>query len=70
MGAAVCGGVGIGALEGFHAVSLFSRPARVIHPNADNARLYEKLSIAFEKAYAGLREADKILLHIRDEDSI
>ena len=66
MGAAVCGGVGIGALEGFHEVSRFSKPAREIRPNAGNARLYEKLSNAFEKAYVGLREADRVLQLIRE----
>ncbi len=68
MGAAVCGGVGIGAFDGFHEVSRFTKPNRVIVPNKNNARLYEKLSIAFEKAYHGLREADEALQQIRAEE--
>jgi xylulokinase len=68
MGAAVCGGVGIGAFDSFQAVSRFTRSVKEILPNKNNARLYEKLSKAFEMAYHGLREADTALLQIRAED--
>ena len=68
MGAAVCGGVGIGAFEGFHEVSRFTKPNRIFAPNKNNARLYESLSKAFEKAYHGLREADEALQQIRAEE--
>ncbi len=68
MGAAVCGGVGIGAFDSFAAVSRFTKPIKEIIPNKNNARLYEKLSKAFEMAYHGLREADAALIKIRAED--
>ena len=68
MGAAVCGGVGIGAFDSFDAVSRFTKPVKEVSPNKKNARLYVELSKAFEMAYHGLREADAALSKIRAED--
>ncbi len=70
MGAAVCGGVGIGAFKSFDAVARFTNYVNEIKPSKNNARLYEKLSKAFEMAYHGLREADAALVKIRAEDML
>ena len=61
MGAAVCGGVGIGVFKSFQDVSLFTRPVHTIWPRKENAELYEKLAKIFESVYAGLREADTLM---------
>jgi xylulokinase len=68
MGAAVCGGVGIGAFDSFADVKRFVKPLKTIQPNRENARLYEKLAKIFESAYLGLRETDLELQKFRAED--
>ena len=64
-GAAVCGGVGIGALEGFQAVARFNQPSDTLRPNPALAQPYARLALAFEKAYEGLRAADALLAQDR-----
>lgn len=68
MGAAVCGGVGIGAFDSFKDVSRFTKAVKTIWPERKNAGLYEKLAKIFESAYAGLRETDTLLQKFRAEE--
>lgn len=65
MGAAVCGGVGVGLFEGFDEVSKFSKPLDTIKPNPDTAAIYQQLEPAFEMAYEGLKKANLILSDMR-----
>lgn len=54
MGAAVCGGVGIGALPGFSWVEHFNPIVEEIHPRAGNAMIYDKLYALFNESYERL----------------
>lgn len=61
MGAAVCGGVGIGAYKDFSVMSRFNRSAREITPNPQNAGVYQKMYSAFNAAYDGMLKTYDIL---------
>lgn len=65
MGAAVCGGVGIGALENFRIARSFCGAARQVNPNPANAARYEALFTAFDAAYQGLCNAYDMLARYR-----
>lgn len=65
MGAAVCGGVGIGAFADFSVMKRFNAAREIVMPNPANAALYEKLFAAFEGAYAGLTGTFGALAAIR-----
>ncbi len=56
MGAAICGGVGIGAFESFDVVRQFNAPVKTIRPNEANGAIYRELYPIFNQAYDGLRE--------------
>ena len=55
LGAAICGGVGIGAYRGFEVAENINRPVMAIEPNKDLAVIYERLYARFREAYAGLK---------------
>lgn len=65
MGAAVCGGVGVGLFEDFSAVRRFCRETDTIVPSGENAAVYEQMAAAFETAYQGLRSAYAELEKVR-----
>ncbi|MDR0928707.1 MAG: xylulokinase [Oscillospiraceae bacterium] len=65
MGAAVCGGVGIGAFAGFDVVSQFIAPGQVFHPRPEQAAGYEALCEAFDAAYHGLVDTYGMLSRFR-----
>jgi len=54
LGAAVCGGVGIGAFTDFSVIHKFNAPVKRISPNKDCAARYEKIFPLFNKAYDAL----------------
>ncbi|MDR2730719.1 MAG: xylulokinase [Treponema sp.] len=54
LGAAVCGGIGIGAFKDFSVIHKFNVPVKRINPNKDCAAGYEKLFRLFNKAYDAL----------------
>lgn len=55
MGAALCGGVGIGAFSDFGIVNSFSQCEERIMPRKENAEIYQKLYVAFNEAYDALQ---------------
>ncbi|GHV66474.1 xylulokinase [Spirochaetia bacterium] len=55
LGAAVSGGVGIGAFKDFTVVRKFNPPQKVIKPNRELAGRYEKLYEIFLKCYENLK---------------
>lgn len=55
MGAAICGGVGIGAYSDFTIAETFTQTQRVIHPNSELASRYHCTYRHFRKAYDCLR---------------
>ena len=55
MGAAVCGGVGIGAFPDFNVASKFNKTIEVIQPNDEFRWIYERMYSLFVKAYWQLR---------------
>jgi xylulokinase len=54
LGAAVCGGVGIGAFKDFSVIRQFNAPVKIITPNAALASLYEELFGIFNQTYDSL----------------
>jgi xylulokinase len=56
LGAAVCGGVGIGAFKDFSVIHQFNAPAKTITPNPALASCYDKLFGIFNHAYDSLTD--------------
>jgi len=54
LGAAVCGGVVIGAFRDFSVINKINAPVRRINPNREYAGRYEKLFSLFNKSYDAL----------------
>ena len=57
MGAACCGGVGIGLFDDFRAVSRFLNSGSEVLPCPENAVLYERLYALWERCYKALDDA-------------
>lgn len=55
LGAAVCGGVGIGAFKSFDVVTQFNSTLRTVEPNAAITPQYQALYAIFKDVYAGLQ---------------
>ncbi|MDR1105127.1 MAG: xylulokinase [Treponema sp.] len=55
LGAAVCGGVGIGAFRDFSVIRTFNGPAVHIKPNTELAPLYDELLDIFNLSYDSLK---------------
>lgn len=66
MGAAICGGVAVGALEGFHVATDFLAAGREVFPDPRNATRYDTLITAFESAYEGLVQTYGLLAGCRN----
>jgi len=64
IGAAVCGGIGMGAFDNFTAVEKFNKIVDIVLPNPTHRETYEKLAKAFESSYRGLCEAYEILVRM------
>jgi xylulokinase len=54
MGAAVVAGVGAGVFRDFSAVDRFSSTDIVIHPDREEAKVYQRLKPVFNEAYYAL----------------
>ena len=54
MGAAICGGVGIGLYDSFQDCANFNKIKEEISPNPENGYLYNQLYPIFQQAYEGL----------------
>jgi len=61
IGAAVCGGIGMGAFADFTGVEKFNKVVDTVMPNPANQKIYEKLAVAFESSYRGLCETYDLL---------
>lgn len=66
MGAAVCGGVGIGVFMDFSVMKSFNTIKETVEPNKDNEQIYSKMYAAFNNAYDGLAQTYKELANIND----
>ncbi|MCL2601252.1 MAG: FGGY-family carbohydrate kinase [Treponema sp.] len=65
LGAAVCGGIGIGAFKDYQAISRFNKVEKVITPNAALAEQYNSLFSIFDKSYESLKTVYKELAEYR-----
>ncbi|MDL2323654.1 xylulokinase [Ruminococcaceae bacterium OttesenSCG-928-A16] len=54
MGAAICGGVAIGAYQGYNVIEKMNKPQQTVQPNPKLAPLYNNLYAAFNTAYQNL----------------
>jgi len=70
MGAAICGGVGIGLYKNFQECAGFNHIVDEIQPNSANKPVYDKLFPIFQQAYEGLIPAYDMLAqyNITNED--
>ena len=62
MGAAVCGGVGIGAYRDFSVMRELNRRERLVSPDPETANTYRRMYKAFNQAYFGLVETYETLM--------
>ena len=65
LGAAICGGIGIGAFEDYRVVNKFNRIETTVIPNAALAGQYEALFSIFDESYKSLKETYKKLAGYR-----
>jgi xylulokinase len=61
IGAAICGGIGIGAYPDFLVAEKFNPPVRVIEPDESKSDIYDKLYKIFGEAYLRLKPIYKSL---------
>jgi xylulokinase len=61
MGAAICGGVGIGAYSNFLVAEKFNKPVKTITPDKNNAEVYERIYGLFCETYHRLKPIYKSL---------
>lgn len=66
LGAAVCGGVGIGMYRDYRVVKNMNRTVETIQPDGDRAGLYEACYDAFNRAYEALVPVYEELARIKD----
>lgn len=65
MGAAVCGGIGIGAFEDYSIMDKCNAVKKVIQPNKENAKIYEKLYKVFDSYYDNICSTYSMLAGIK-----
>jgi len=65
LGAAICGGVGIGAFEDFRVINKFNKIEKTIQPNAALAEKYLALFSIFDESYEGMKGVYKKLAEYR-----
>jgi xylulokinase len=61
LGAAVCGGIGIGAFKDFQVINKFNKIEKTIRPNAALTEKYEALFSIFDESYESLKNVYKKL---------
>jgi xylulokinase len=61
LGAAVCGGIGVGAFKDYGVIHMFNKVDRKIKPNTALAKQYEALFSIFDKSFENLQEIYKKL---------
>lgn len=64
MGAAVCGGVGIGAFESFDVIDRFNPVQEKVLPRAEFRQTYDDLYRVFNGAYEGMLKSYDALAHL------
>ena len=64
MGAAICGGVGVGIYDDFSVAEEMNMPVRCIEPDAGNAGVYDELYKVFTKAYTQLKPIYRSLAEV------
>jgi xylulokinase len=65
LGAAVCGGIGIGAFKDYNVINDFNRIEKTITPDAALAEQYEALFSVFDESYESLKGTYKKLAEYR-----
>ncbi len=55
MGAAICGGIGVGIFPDFHVIKTFNKVKKTIVPDPGKKEIYEKLYLVFNDAYDALK---------------
>jgi xylulokinase len=66
IGAAVCGGVGVGMFKDFSVAGKLNKPVRVIEPDKTAAEAYNRLYEIFREAYERLKPVYKSLAEFRN----
>ena len=61
LGAAICGGIGIGAYPDFLVAEKLNPPERIIEPDESKSDIYDKLFVIFRDAYLRLKPIYKSL---------
>lgn len=54
MGAAICGGIGVGAFKDFHEIKKFNPIHKMFKPRTENKEVYEKMYRSFNLSYESL----------------
>jgi xylulokinase len=65
LGAAVCGGIGIGAFKDFHVINKFNKIEKTVNPNPALAKQYDVLFSIFDESYESLKTVYKKLAEYR-----
>ena len=65
LGAAVCGGVGIGAFEDYRVIGKFNKIEKTVQPDRSLAERYGALFSIFDEAYESLKDVHKKLAEYR-----
>ncbi|MCL2231900.1 MAG: xylulokinase [Treponema sp.] len=65
LGAAVCGGIGIGAFKDYSVINRFNKIEKTVMPNAALAEQYRALFAIFDKSYESLKGIYKELAEYR-----
>ena len=69
LGAAVCGGVGIGIYPDYRVIKKLNRTADTIRPKAARTEIYERYYEIFDQAYEALQPVYEKLAQIRQADA-
>lgn len=56
MGAAICGGIGVGVFKDFHDIKKFNPIHKMFKPRVENKEIYQKMYKAFNRCYDALTE--------------
>ncbi len=64
MGAAICGGIGVGAFKNFEVITKFNNINEIITPDATKKEIYDKMYKAFTSSYYGLYQAFEMISKI------
>ena len=70
LGAAVCGGIGIGAFKNYEVINRFNKVEKIITPNTALAERYRALFSVFDKSYENLKDIYADLAEYRRKFSI